>query len=207
MTKKTVKIPQADASTEQLRIYAGTILGIPLHLSDTRDILVAKILVVDDSGMIPVEVDDDPPQTLGARKLEIGGKKPNPYAAPPITDARSRASGLAYNTDPHVVLVIAKEEKEGGDEPVPVSHNGAAMWIPRGQLVEVPYRYYDTLMKAVKMIYTQIDAAGTLQGREVPAYPVDVKWKPSDDVIAEWVQRMNTLQVVPPTPAPDQVAA
>lgn len=209
MAKKTVKIPQADASTEQLRWYAGTLLGIPLQLSDTREILVAKILVIDDSGSVCIEMDDESPHALGARKIEIGGKKPSvsPYAPPPLTDVRSRSSGQAYNTDPHVIMVIAKEEKEGGDEPVAVSHNGSAMWIPRGQLVEIPYRFYDTLMKAVKTIYTQIDAAGTLQGREVPAYPVDVKWKPSEDVVAEWVQRMNTLQAVVPPAPPEQAAA
>jgi len=102
-------------------------------------------------------------------------------------------------------VVIAKEEKEGGDEPVAVSVNGNPMWIPRGQLVEIPYRFYDALMKAVKTIYTQIDAAGTLQGREVPAHPIDVKWKPSDAIVAEWVEKMNTLQA--PPPAPTQVAA
>lgn len=195
--KKTVKIPQAQATDEQLRNFAVMTCGLQLEPGDSRATLIARIATVAEVDMIPIEVDDTPIETMGAKMLDIGGTKPNPYGLPQISAARLQSKGAAYLTDPHVCLVIAREEKEGGDEPVPVSVNGAAMWIPRGQMVEIPYRYFVALMNAVKEVFTQKDIYGALEGRMVPALPIDVKWAPSDEVVREWTAKTNTLQLAP----------
>lgn len=184
------KIPIVEANIHQLRKYAETELGI-FDFTDatTRAQMLAAIAVVDQSGMVTV----DDFVAMEPYRPEIGGKRPHLAFFNKNWKDRMVARGEAYNLDPSVILQINKEEKPGGDEPVPIAVNGKAMYIERAKVCEIPYRYYLALTYAVRTIWKQTKDDGTREASESPAYPYNVLHLPTPGEIADWNLNVNGI--------------
>jgi len=91
-------------------------------------------------------------------------------------------SPITENTaDQFVDIIIDAQEVAGGDEPVPVQHNGSCIWIPRGEPVPVKRKYVEILRHSLRVVYDPLKGpmGGTAPPREVPNYPFRVVADPS----------------------------
>lgn len=153
--RKTIAIEEA--SLEQLREYAETVLGMKIHPNAKRETIVAKIEAANTGNSqitIPnVEVPIMPTEQATASAREEAGRK---------------NSGEVRK----VRILIETQEIPGGDQPVPVSVNGRAMLIPRGKEVDVPVHFVEALKNAVRDIYDPIKEGGVgTEPRKATSYP------------------------------------
>ena len=163
MTTKT--IPLSQAGNADMRAFAKNVCGLNLGFGGIgNDALRAKIA---ECGYDSITVQEAPPSPVAPAagtpprrpKLEPG----NVAAAPQKKTAQSKR-----------MILVARSDDQGGDQPVPVSVNGKAMLIPRGEPVPVPASYVEVLRHAVAYHYDQIDLGGgqsEFRRREVPMYP------------------------------------
>lgn len=77
-------------------------------------------------------------------------------------DERRQAAAAVHGgrtVDPdytHVKLLIAYDDNPGGREPIALSVNGRAYYVPRGEPVVIPRKYYEgSLKNAVQVIYPE----------------------------------------------------
>lgn len=158
MTDNTETVPLSKANKTQLQAFARDHLGIALEDNMTNEAMRAKVRQAANRDSIPVAGTE----TIAAPEGEV--------AAAPI-------NVIAEDTEnERVRIIIAATEEPGGDEPVFVSVNGKAQYIPRGEEVEIRRPYYEVLMQAETWRYDmQRDANGNPDGmirRKVLAYPV-----------------------------------
>lgn len=150
---KVVKLN--DAGAAELRAYAETQLGITFGGAESKVNMRAKIL---EAKPDLVEI----PALEKAAGPTQQGDAPKPVTAsqPPPAPEKVR-------------IIINRTEDPGGDEHVPVSVNGRAMLIPRGETVEIPLPYFQVLQNAVRHVYDPLpDGKGiNPKPREVPMYP------------------------------------
>jgi hypothetical protein len=199
------QIPLEQATIEQLHKFAvETVglqdldinLGFPRILAAVQSAWDKPAIEVDDGEEAPrpaAPIRGAAPRTREDLQRRLGMEPRLPNGAKPL-----QSRGAAYQADPHVILMIGKQDVPGGAEPVPVSVNGSAMLIERGQMVEIAYRYYEALLNAQRTTYTQKVNYLTHEVSMIPevvqSYPFSVYWLPSSEEIADWVERTNTLQ-------------
>ena len=173
----TVKIKLADASTEQLRWFAGSYLNLEVSPSDNANALRVAISRAWDDSEISV------PSDMGG-----DAKKPSPrkVAAPAPGAALAPKDS---SRDPRVTLIISRQDGPGGDRPVEVGVNGTLILIPRGEPSTVAYRYYEALKNAVQTVYEQT-SDGDIIGRDVHTYPFQVTNMPSEAAVQAWLDGM-----------------
>lgn len=164
----TRQVPLSEAKAQEMRAFAKSHLGISFKFGERSENMRAQISAAWDKPHILVE--DGSGET--AEELQEG--VPPPKAKPPTVELGKGVFGKA----PKIPIMISISEEAGGDEPVPVSVNGIAMLIPRGQRVEVPEPYVEALRHAIMTRYEQVDVDGhghmQMVPREVPAYPFQV---------------------------------
>jgi hypothetical protein len=73
-----------------------------------------------------------------------------------------------------VQLRIEPQERPGGSEPVFVSVNGVAIYIPRAKVCWVDFKYYEVLRNAVAHHAITDEESKIIGWRKVPEYPVSV---------------------------------
>ena len=106
---------------------------------------------------------------------------------PPGIKAGIRAlKGGSSEHDPKVRMFLNEAEGAGGQRPVFVSVNNVPMLIPRGEEVDVPYRYYLSLKAAVSTIHEQDENTYELLSRDVPSYPFQVIRLPTEKEMEPW---------------------
>lgn len=141
------KIPLAQASEEQLRVFAETHLGIVIPPGSKIEALRAKVAAAWNKDEIVIQDDAPKSQSEGRRAAHVS------------------ANGK-------VKLIIQRTDDAGGDEPVPVGVNGRVMLVPRGEEVEIPQPYFEVLKNAVKHIYEPLKDGGINPiPRKVAMYP------------------------------------
>lgn len=153
---KTKTVPISQASTAQIREYGALVMGLELSPKWNRSQLLSK--------MQSAGFDRDEIELIDHGSAVQERPEVTPEAAT-VTDTKGRE---------YVRVLIATEDKPGGDEPVPVSVNGKCMWIPRGEEVPVPKEYFLVLQNAVQFIYPEFDGedlGGLKQPRKVQSYP------------------------------------
>lgn len=151
----------ADASIEQLHAFVETVLGVPdLAARPQRKTLLLAIeqaawakdaIPVLTAALAPAPI--DPEQTGGFQKTdeEIGRQR-------------------TYRR-----VIIARSDKPGGDQPVPLSVNGIAMYVERGKEQDIPEEYFGVLRDAVQELRDAApDGRGLSEPRFVPMYPYSV---------------------------------
>lgn len=177
---ETNHIPLVEATEDQLRTFATTILGLDIHHAAKTESITAKIKQAWTKDTIPV------PNPVETSEAPAGTPPQNPNPAPVMTEAPKPAPRTnSSKGDPLVRMYMERSDKEGGDRPVPVSVNGSTMLIPRGEECDVPYRYYLVLINAVRTVF-EPDDDGELQPRDVLAYPFRVVKMPEQGEIDTW---------------------
>ena len=145
MTKiKTVAIE--NATDDQLRTFAAENLGITLKDTEKRPALLARIRGAWDKPEITVS------------------------DVEPIQPKAKQAENANTGSDEFVTVLIERQEEPGGEEPVFLSVNGRALWVPRGEPARIRKPYFDVLKHAVKTVYEQT-GTDEIRSRNVPMYP------------------------------------
>lgn len=145
---KTLKL--SEATRPQLLAYARDTLGISDVNTQTRvEELRAKISACGHDE-VTVEEKEVLPAPISKEQVETTGRK-------------------------KVKVLIATSEQAGGDKPVPLGFEGRVMLVPRGEVVEIPVEYFESLKNAVMDHYEpQRDGSFSETPRQVPAYPYQV---------------------------------
>lgn len=151
-----IEVPIEEASAEQLRYFATTVLGLTVPSRLEKQGVLAQIRAVHDGPNIQVPI-----QAEKTRSLPKGREKP---IDPPEKGGEDKR---------FVTVLIARQEGKGGDNSVYTSVNGRAMLIPRGEEADIPLRYYEALKNAVKTVWDSKEE-GEMISREVPSYPFSV---------------------------------
>jgi hypothetical protein len=163
MNAKNVQVAFSEATDEQLRWFASTYL----QLADIRpQTPIAKVKAkiaeawTQDFIMVPdpSAAAAPPPATAGGhpdRKIEAWRMKP-----------ADRDKIMVE------VMIPVNEHEIGGKDPVPLSVNGRALYVPRGQWSKIRLPYFEALVHATKVIYNQTD--DTVTGRPGPMVPETV---------------------------------
>ena len=150
------KVPLSDAPDETVIDYARNILQLDMPEDATR---AQALAVISRAG-----IDAD------SIKVALpGAKRAAPKAAASPAGEVIEESELE---DKFVTIIIP--EAEGEQEMVPVSLNGRAMWIRRGQESRIRYPYYAVLREAQRVIYTSDEVKGLTNPRVVPTYPMQI---------------------------------
>lgn len=77
--------------------------------------------------------------------------------------------------DSEVTLIIMPSGDKSGEKPVKVAVNGIAMLLTRNKVIKIPFRYYESLLHAVRLQYDPSpDGVGLEPARPVPAHPFQV---------------------------------
>ena len=144
-----MKIKLSAASGEQVRKFASEVLGLDIKTADTIGSIRAKIATVWEGDEIDVEE---------------GGKLAKVQVMP-IETKDDDGSEM-------VRVIIQKTSGVGGSDTIFASVNGRAIWIPRGEPVDLAKKYFEVLQNAVEAIYDQLPDGGiNTEPRMVPVYP------------------------------------
>jgi hypothetical protein len=189
MASTPQKVAVKDATDADLYTHAAVTLGLQVEPDMPRSRLVAAL------GQAGVGSDD---MIEAVRKpvAHVAAKKPAAKAAEPAEpeeddedldlleddervrrlrarDKRRQAAN-ARALDEEVLLTIPIQDKPGGDEPVPVGHQGRVIWLTRGELISVKKKHLRILERAVEFRY-EWDQKNPLGGltppRKVHSYP------------------------------------
>lgn len=180
----TKKIPINEATADQLREYCEVFLGI--HVSPNPgtkpETIKAKILQAKpDIEFIENEVEEEPAVPEGAAPQKVDGAK------------RGYGPGTSQ-FDPKVKIRINQSEGPGGNRGVPVGVNGQIMILPRGEVIEVPYRYYLALDQAVQATYHQDPKTHEPIASVGHSYPFQVIQMPPQEDIEAWHEGQEATQ-------------
>lgn len=160
----TIKI--ADATVDQLRWFATTVLGVDLGPNPNIRIETLRSKI---SAAGYQRDDITVPDTIGT---------PAPAAAPAGETPAHAVDPGSYQRGPRAKIVIARDEKPGGDRPVFVAVNGKSMLIPRAEPCDVGLPYVEALLHATQTLY-DMDEEGHITSREVPLYPMQILSMPA----------------------------
>lgn len=141
------RIPLAEASIDDLRAFAD-VQGLDYDKRHGADRLRAMIAQVWDQP--DIELLDD----------EAAAVQPD-HAPKVLTQASKR------------VRVIISHEEDGID-PVPVSHNGNAILIRRGEEVEISREHFHALTLAVQAMPVKDRDGNIIDWRKRPTFPYQV---------------------------------
>lgn len=147
MSTKTFKV--ATAKAPELTRLATECLGMTFKKGTPVPVMRAKIKAAFDGDEFTLEMPD-------------------------ADEAPSKPVLAVNNTDDHpshVTVIVATQDTAGGNEPVPVSVNGKAMLIPRGEEATIPWAYYQVLKDAVEFRYDPLPDGGMSPARKVMRYP------------------------------------
>ena len=210
MTLSMKQLPTGEATDGQLDRFAREILGLDFGADEnpSRDKLLAQIanawprefILVPDTVAAPeaitaAEIEESQPPPPPARPEPAQAAAAPPAAPPPAQAVSPRKLKDSAATDPTVQLLIHEAEGPGGKRGVFVGVNGVGMLIPRGKMVDVPYRYYLNLNNAVRTHHEVIDErTGETEARDVHAYPFSIYERPPADIVAAWLARETDRQ-------------
>lgn len=145
------QLPLSEASADQLRTFALSYLGMTFPGNTQAETMRAKI--------------------------GYAWSKDHILLADPVDEGVQVPPKLAEQEGPKdkVRVIIQRTEDAGGDEPVPLSVNGRAMLVPRGEPVDIPREYFEVLEHAVTHRYEALRDGGISSvPREIPLYPHQV---------------------------------
>jgi len=164
MNYKEVPIEQADVG--QLRKFALESLGLDISQQMTGAQIRAKIALAWDK-----------PYILAAPDLPRVDVTPlKPPAAPKDDILGSREMVTVY---------IQPQEGPGGEEPVPLSVNGRAMWVKRGVPSRIRVPYFEVLNHSIRFVYPTDADGNIMPPRAVHMYPFSVQEPEYQPLIAK----------------------
>ena len=163
-------VPWDEATLPELKMFAAQVLGMSTHPSIGEETLRAKIRQAYSGDTMTIMVPPDD---------EDDGQVSDAPVPPSETPSDGKAlRGTSASGDPKVKITIAEVEGAGGKRLIFSGVNGVSFMIPRGRPVDIPFRYYEALLHAVKTVHEQDEATGEIISSEVPAYPMGVNVLP-----------------------------
>jgi len=188
MSTKTVKIPIADASDDQLREFASLVLALDATKLGDRGAMLGLIQAAWPQEYITRQVQVD----------EQGNVQDQNVVQEILPQQRLR--GSIDEDEPRVTVRIMQTEMPGGRDPVPLGVNGVTVVAQRNMDVSMPYRFYLALLNAVRTVVEQIPSPDNPRMRDtieiqVTNYPVTVV-KPADPAaVAAWFERTKDMEL------------
>lgn len=173
MAQLPIKVKIDEATKAQLRLYSVQNLGGEfdgkMPIGDMREAVRVAVggddefTLVQVAGVPGAEFGDAPALTSVAK---IVGERDTPIAEAAADDDEAKMNAM-------VRIMISPDE--ANPRPVPVSHNGVAILIPRGRHVEVRRKYVEILHTAVKVVPIVDPETTRIVGwRSVHVYPFSV---------------------------------
>lgn len=187
---KTVELK--DATNNELRYYAGIVLGIEdIKAGQKNDFLMSKISAVDSSLseiIVPVDI-----------KAALNGEDQEENQRPAVEVAGQATSLVAkthFTNDPRIEVNLGRSSEDGKPDRIPVCVNGDTIVIQRGKWVNIPYRHFLALEDAKEIIRVEdgVDPATqavTYRDEETQSYAVSSRNGPSQNIIDAWHARLN----------------
>ncbi len=177
------QIPIEDATRDQLVKFAKESLGMDFHHSTGLPKISAGIRQAWKPDFILLYGDDEVEGTT-VDEVKTGINDDDQVT---VDASIRRLVGGSSKGDPKVRLFINEAEGPGGQRPVFVSVNNNAMLLPRGEDIDVPYRYYLALKASITTVYEQeTEEPYEVHGRDVPAYPFSLVKLPTEDEMKPW---------------------
>ena len=145
---KTVQKELEKCSVAELDAFARNILnveGIPEKANQRQMIALIKRAGWTQATIPVFEV---PPQrpSSGSRPMGAAAREASRVEREDPNNGKMRV---------YYRILIPMEDKPGGEEPVPLSVNGVAMYVPRGEPCEVPEEYVEVLEHAIMFRYEE----------------------------------------------------
>lgn len=200
------KVPIAEATVQQLRYHAAVVLGLDLPKIQNGGQLRAKIEAAS-PGTTEIQAEDVPDSPAQAQAEVTAADRAAAVAAevPQVTaanraklDALTPRQAAMHHHDPKIDILIPATPEPGGDRDVPFDINGTTFLVKRDTWATVPYRIYLVLKDAMETVYTpQQDDLGRLSvaSRDVYSYPFTSRNEPSEEEIAEWRERTDSVEL------------
>jgi hypothetical protein len=182
-----------DCTDAELRTFANTNLGLAAKANIGRGNLLAKMRQVWQPDWINIEDEDE--AALAVEYAEEAN------AERTVANIRSLRGGSSKN-DPLVRVTFAMTEDAGGDRAIFASVNNVGMLVPRGEEIQLPYRYFIALKNAVVTTYTMDTETFENIPRDVPAYAFSVVALPTEEEMQGWHKQEHESQY-PPGKSPD----
>lgn len=165
------RLPIADATPEQLRTFAETVLQLTVPARATQQSILGKIGEVWTQDTILID-DAASGEPVGAQRSgNMVNVRPRvDKDDKPVMTTNDKGEPV-QEEEVHVLIHVS--DKPGGDEPVFVSINGRGMYVPRGEKCWVPRKFIGALIDAVELHYPEYTGGdgGLEKPREVPSYP------------------------------------
>ena len=189
------QIPIDEATKDELIQFASENLGMEF----SRKTAIGKILAGVRQAWRPDHI-----TLYGDPETPVAEVDKSADAGTVRADIRALKGGSSKD-DPKVRMFLNEAEGPGGQRAVYVSVNNVPMLIPRGEEIDVPYRYYLALKSAVTTVHEQDENTYEVLSRDVPAYPFQVIRFPTAQEMEVW-NRQEHLSQYPDGVAPPMKA-
>ena len=165
---KKVKVAIKDATEAQLRTFGENSLGLQFEATDNLASIRSKVEAAHSKADFDV-VEDEKPKTVAASAVK---KRPATQDGEPVLVAKTKKQ----EDEELVRVMISRTEGSGGADDVPLGCNGEIMTVPRGKIVDIPRRYFESLKNSVEFVYDQLEDGKGLNPvpRQVPKFPYQV---------------------------------
>lgn len=155
-----MKVSLDKATVAQLRAFSDQ---YGLDHADRTTAAQLRALIAEALDVTEIDVEDE--------DQEPAPKRQRKEAGPPDSAPKTTFRVLIQEQDPQFV--------PGGDQPVWLGCNGDGIFVPRGEICDVPLKFKDSLLNATTIIYRQIlgedgQPAGIGDPREVSSYPYQI---------------------------------
>lgn len=151
-------IPIGEASEDQLRLFAINTLGIDIKASAKKETVLARIQAAWNKPDIAIAESESEADSSGSMAVPQ-----------PVTGAQQAPA------DGMVRLTIGVTEEAGGSDRVQLGVNGKVMLVPRGEVVEIPEAFFESLVHAVQDKYESMrDGGMNPVPMKVQLYPFQV---------------------------------
>ena len=169
----TITVKLADATLEQAKYYATTVLQLDIHHSLGLPKTLARIKEAFEGDEIVV------PAELGGMPAAVASAAPTAAAAAATPKEVAAHGG---NTPPapkakgdpmeqFVEIFIDRQEGAMGKEDVYAAVNGIGIRIPRGKPVQVKRKYVEVLKNSVQTQYVQNEKTQEIESFDALLYP------------------------------------
>ncbi len=167
------KVLLKEATEAQLRAFGESHLGLTFEATEKLTQIRAKIEAAWNKDHIEVTDDEPKQQANKPASANASKKRPMTQDGKPVLACKTKNP---KDQDDLVRVMIQKQEGAGGSEDVPLGCNGDFMTVPRGKIVDIPRRYFESLKNAVKNVYDMAEDGKSMNPtpREVPDYPYQV---------------------------------
>lgn len=167
MNDKMKRINIDKATDAQIANYLSW-SGIDVPADADRNRLLALLSNIVDGKTIQVIDEAGAGEGQDVRTSEVMAARSGASKTPPSPDDTKAWKAWLQEK---VTIQIETEDKPGGNEPVPVKHDGRTIFIPRGEPVQVARKFVMILQDAVAYRYDNDETNGLVNKRPLKTIP------------------------------------